>query len=210
MVEPARAPPPSPGAVTLVRHGEPALSRRVRLTAREYRDWWATYEAGGLKVGQAPPCELVAAAARAGALVCSTRRRAVESADAIAPGGPWEVDPLFVEAPLPPPPLPTWIRLPPRWWGVISRIRWWLFAQEAGEESFAEASERARVAAGRLIARAAGGDEVLVMAHGFFNLMVGRALEARGWRRTRNEGFRYWSARRFEPGGAGADSSAPS
>ncbi len=43
------------GAIMLARHGEPALSRKVRLTAREYRDWWVLYEAGGIIPGQTPP-----------------------------------------------------------------------------------------------------------------------------------------------------------
>jgi broad specificity phosphatase PhoE len=89
--------------------------------------------------------------------------------------------------------------LPPRWWGVIARIWWWLFDHNEGQESRREAERRADLAAGRLEAEAARGATVMVVAHGFFNLMIGRALEARGWRRTLDQGFRYWCARRFEP-----------
>jgi broad specificity phosphatase PhoE len=187
------------GAVTLVRHGEPALSRRVRLSAAGYRDWWARYELGGLKAGQTPPCTLLEAAATADVLIASTRRRATESATAISAGRAFAEDPIFIEAPLPPPSLPEWLKLPPRWWGVISRICWWLLGHTEGQESYAEAKLRAGRAADALIARSVLGEEVLVVAHGFFNLMVGRELEARGWRRARDEGFQYWSARRFEP-----------
>jgi broad specificity phosphatase PhoE len=186
------------GAITLVRHGEPALSRKVRLSAAGYRDWWARYEQGGLKAGQSPPGPLVEAAAKADVLIVSTRRRALESARAIVGGRLFAEDPVFIEAPLPPPPLPEWLKLPPRWWGVISRICWWLLGHSEGQESYAEAKLRADRAADALIAKSARGEEVLVVAHGFFNLMVGRALEARGWRRARDEGFQYWSARRFE------------
>jgi len=49
-----------PGAITLTRHGEPALSRKCLITARQYGDWWAKYEIGGLLAGQTPPPELVA------------------------------------------------------------------------------------------------------------------------------------------------------
>ncbi|HEY0052479.1 MAG TPA: histidine phosphatase family protein, partial [Caulobacteraceae bacterium] len=44
-----------PGPIMLVRHGEPALSRRCMLSARQYREWWNTYEEGGLLDGQTPP-----------------------------------------------------------------------------------------------------------------------------------------------------------
>ncbi len=50
----------------------------------------------------------------------------------------------------------------------------------------------------RRIADAAAGRDVLVLAHGFFNAMIGRALRRRGWRCTRDEGYRYGCARRFE------------
>ena len=56
------------GSIVLARHGEPALSRKVRLTAREYRDWWALYEAGGIIAGQSPPEHLKTAADQAAGL----------------------------------------------------------------------------------------------------------------------------------------------
>jgi hypothetical protein len=52
--------------------------------------------------------------------------------------------------------------------------------------------------AAQLIDQASGGKEVLVLAHGFFNLMIARVLKRRGWRLTENGGFKYWGARRFE------------
>lgn len=192
-----------PGAVILVRHGEPALSRKIRLSARGYRDWWARYEEGGLKAGQTPPRGLIETAAKADALFASTRRRAVETAEAIVGARDFTRAPIYIEAPLPPPPLPEWLKLPPRWWGFISRIAWWLFAHTEGQESFAEAEDRARRAAQDLMALAGRGQTVLVIAHGFFNLMIGRALQAEGWRLTEDQGFRYWSARRFEPAADG-------
>ncbi|MBV8682597.1 MAG: histidine phosphatase family protein [Caulobacteraceae bacterium] len=187
------------GVVTLVRHGEPALSRKMRLSSAGYRQWWATYEDGGLKPGQSPPPELIRMASAADTVFCSTRPRAIESARAITAGGEFQPDIIFVEAPLPPPPLPDWIRLPPRWWGVIARVCWWLLNQHQGQETRSEAQARARAAADRLAERSARGERVLVIAHGYFNLMIGSVLERRGWRRTLDQGFRYWCARRFEP-----------
>ena len=82
---------------------------------------------------------------------------------------------------------------------MIARICWWLFDHHDGQESRHEAQARARAAAERLAERSARGETVLVIAHGYFNLMIGSALERRGWRRTLDQGFRYWCARRFEP-----------
>lgn len=187
----------SGGAIVLVRHGEPALSRRVRLDSAGYRAWWARYELGGLLEGQTPPEALKAAAREAHLLYCSTRPRAIETARAVVGDRAVTHDAQFVEAPLPPPPLPSWIRFKPRTWGVIARLWWWTFDQP-GEETKAQAKARARTAAQRLAEQASGGRQVMVLAHGFFNLMIGKELERMGWRCVRDQGFNYWSARRFE------------
>jgi broad specificity phosphatase PhoE len=188
----------SPGAVILARHGEPALSRKRLLSADEYREWWADYEMGGLLDGQSPPEALQLAAERAGFILASTRLRSVETARAIAAGRAFAEDALFIEAPLPPPHWPRWLKLSPRIWGAVSRAWWWLFDHHDQQESRAEAKARADEAARQLIDLAAGGQDVLVVAHGWFNHMVGTALTRRGWRCTQDGGFRYWAARRFE------------
>ncbi|MBX7250299.1 MAG: histidine phosphatase family protein [Caulobacteraceae bacterium] len=187
-----------PGSITLTRHGEPALSRKILLTAQGYREWWARYELGGLLEGQVPPPCLVEHAAQVGAIYCSTRQRARETAAALDPDGRAVPDDVFIEAPLPPPNAPDWFRLSPRWWGVVARAWWWFFDHNEGQETKAEAEVRAARAADKLEAEAAQGRDVLVLAHGFFNGMVGVELARRGWRCTRDKGFKYWSARRFE------------
>ncbi|OGN51153.1 MAG: histidine phosphatase family protein [Caulobacterales bacterium RIFOXYB1_FULL_67_16] len=187
-----------PGAIILTRHGEPALSRKCMITARQYGDWWAKYEVGGLLAGQTPPPELVAAAQGAGAIYASTRQRAQETAAAVAAGREVVSDVLFIEAPLPPPPIPDWIKLSPKWWGVVSRFWWHAFDHHGGQETRAEAEIRAEQAARKLIARAENGQDVLVFAHGYFNHMVGARLKADGWKLVHNQGFKYWSQRRYE------------
>ncbi|MGI9170008.1 MAG: histidine phosphatase family protein, partial [Caulobacteraceae bacterium] len=131
--------PTRPGAVILARHGEPALSRRVRLSSAGYRAWWEAYEQGGIRADQAIPSGLKATAREAGDLICSTRLRSVETARALACGRPFAEDPLFVEAPLPPPWLPGWIRFSPRVWGFVARFWWWFFNHHQGEETRREA-----------------------------------------------------------------------
>ena len=189
---------PAFGAIILARHGEPALSRKCLITSDEYRDWWGRYEVGGLRAGQTPPQTLLSAAEGAGAIYASSRRRAQETAQAVARDREVLVDALFIEAPLPPPHFPAWIRLSPRYWGVISRFWWHVFNHHEGQETRAEAEVRADQAARVLIARASEGHDVLVLAHGYFNHMVGQRLKAHGWRLAHNQGFKYWSQRRYE------------
>lgn len=193
----AAATPQSPGSITLARHGEPALSRRIRLDSAGYRRWWAAYEEGGILAGQTPPDGLMTLAREADVIFASTRRRAIETAEAVLAGKHFVRDPLFVEAPLPPPRLPRFLSFGPRTWGVLARTSWWLGGHGV-EESRAAAQGRAREAADRLVRAAETEGRVLLLAHGYFNLMVGRELRKRGWRLVENRGFKYWSLRRFE------------
>jgi broad specificity phosphatase PhoE len=195
---PATVPAARPGSITLARHGEPALSRKCLLTSDQYRDWWAKYELGGLLEGQTPPADLLATAQGAGVIFASTRPRAQETANAISAGREVVSDVLFIEAPLPPPHFPSWFRLPPKYWGAVARFWWHAFDHHDGQETRRQAEARAERAAQTLIARAEAGEDVLVLAHGYFNHMVGRRLKADGWSLVHNQGFRYWSQRRYE------------
>ncbi len=186
------------GAIILARHGEPALSRKVRLSAAEYREFWASYELLGLLPGQTPPKALREFVDSCGTLVSSTRLRSIESAQALAGARAFDRHDMLIEAPLPPPRLPSWIRLSPALWGFLARVWWWFFNHHEGQETRSEAEARADQAAGLLIGLAASGEDVVVLAHGFFNFMIGRSLRKLGWKLVKSEGYKYWSMRRFE------------
>jgi hypothetical protein len=196
--DPPKSGAPPKGVITLARHGEPALSRRVKLSATEYREFWARYEIMGLLPGQTPPPGLSGYVDRCDVLISSTRLRAIESAQLVGRGRDFTPDVLLVEAPLPPPNWPNWIRLSPRLWGFFARFWWWFFNHHEGQETRAQAEGRADRAAARLDELARSGQNVVVLAHGFFNMMITRSLRRLGWRQTVREGYKYWSTRRFE------------
>lgn len=183
-----------PGWIVIVRHGEPDLDRSVRITWREYVDWWGRYDQAGLKPGQTPPAELCALLREVDQLYASTLPRAIETAAAIAPGRQADQDPVFVEAPLPPPRL--WGKRKPRRWGVYARISWWLgFSQ--GMESRKEAEQRAEAGAATLAAQALRGRNVAVAAHGWFNRMMRPVLLSWGWKCVYDGGDGYWAWRKY-------------
>jgi broad specificity phosphatase PhoE len=186
------------GTIILARHGEPDLSRKARMSAAEYVAWWAIYEETGLMPGQIAPTALIAHADRAGAVYSSTRRRAIETARFVAGDRQVEAHVDLIEAPLPPPHWPGWIRFRPPIWGVIARFWWWWFNHHDGQETRVQAQARADTMAERLIAHAERGENVLVIAHGFFNTMVRMALQRRGWKLVENQGWKYWSFSRLE------------
>ena len=187
-----------PGSITITRHGEPALSRKVSLTAAGYSEFWAKYEVGGLVVGQSAPAHLAAHAVEADVIWVSTRRRALESARILVGERATIEDVRLIEAPLPPPPFPGFVRMSPKYWGFFARFWWWWFNHHAGQETRAEATARARSVVAEIAAEAQAGKNVLVVAHGFFNAMLGLELARLGWRKVWGRGWKYWSTRRFE------------
>jgi broad specificity phosphatase PhoE len=192
------APAARPGAITLARHGRPHADRTVRLDGAGYRHWWAAYDTVGLHPGDdTPPRDIVEAAQRANVLLASGLPRAVATAQAVAPGRPVGIETLFVEAPLPLPPLPRLLQFKPPTWGVLARIIWWL-GYSAGQESRAEATDRAERAADLLVEIASAGDGVMVFAHGWFNRMLRPALGRRFYDCVQDGGDSYWSFRTYE------------
>jgi broad specificity phosphatase PhoE len=184
------------GRIIVVRHGKPSLDREAgpRLDWRAYRDWWAQYEACSLADGQNAPEDLKKLAQNA-IVFASMRPRAQQTA-AMITGAQATYDPIFNEAPLPP---PQWDshRYLPKNWNKLARLAW-LMGHHGGEETASATRQRASAAADRLIEAASGGRDVVLAAHGWFNRMLIRPLAKRGWKLVRNGGDSYWSYRVFE------------
>ena len=150
--------------------------------------------------GQTPPHCLDRYVSEARYIFSSTLRRAMETAQAVCNGRSFQPLELLVEAPLPPPHLPTWIKLSPKsWgWGTVSRLWWWYSDRHDAEETRAMAEKRAKEAADFLVLKAREGGDVLVLAHGYFNLMISLELKKMGFIKTVEQGFKYWGCRRYE------------
>lgn len=186
------------GRIIVVRHGRPSLDREAgpRLDWRAYRDWWAKYEDCSLAEGQGAPDDLKKAAQGDPIFLSSMRPRAMETARLIAAGRPVRHDPVFNEAPLPP---PQWDshRYLPKNWNKLARLAW-LMGHHGGEEPSHETKRRAGRAADVLMQEASGGRDVVLAAHGWFNRMLRPHLLRRGWKCVRDGGDSYWSFRVYE------------
>ncbi|MEZ5996562.1 MAG: histidine phosphatase family protein [Hyphomonadaceae bacterium] len=183
------------GTIVIARHGQPHADRTVRIDHRGYREWWAGYDLAGLHPDERPPERLVQLAEASDVIYASTLQRAIHTAQMVAGGREIVTDPVFVEAPLPPPPL--WGKRRPGHWGVLARVAWWFGRHEQGE-SRREAEVRAEAAVATLTAQALRGQNVLLCAHGWFNRMMRPVLRAQGWREVEDGGDSYWSFRRYE------------
>ena len=185
-----------PLRIILVRHGRPAISTQLRTSHRGFRDYIDAYEAAGLDPNSVPPDELQDLVGELTAIYTSGRPRSLDSARALAPNAELIADPLFVEAPLASPRIPL-LRMSVPKWAVMSRILW-----HAGYhpeiENYRRAKQRASQAAEILVGRAIEDGTTALVAHGYFNAIIGRELRRRGFRRTGSHRVQFWNAVIYE------------
>lgn len=184
--------------IVVARHGRPALDRHIWINSEEYVTWWAAYDAGGLAAGQRAPNGLIEALRSCKVIVSSSLLRARETAALAAPQRDVLIEPQFVEAPLPPPRLPDFIKFRPRFWGVVARATWY-FGLSRDQETRQQAEVRADAGADWLIQTAQANGSVGLLAHGWFNRMLRQCLEAKGWECIYDGHDSHWSHRIYRP-----------
>jgi broad specificity phosphatase PhoE len=192
--QPSKAAPP--GRIIVVRHGRPEVIPKEGppMSWRDYKAWWDKYELSSLKEGQICPEALLKQVGDDAILLSSARPRAIQTAGHLGRGRDVKHDPMFNEAPLPPPRVIGQMR--PKNWNKIARLLWML-GHTGGEEHVRDAKRRAARAAEELIrtAEQSGGRDVVLAAHGWFNRMLRPHLKKRGWANVHDGGDKYWSFR---------------
>ena len=186
-----------PTRVILVRHGKPAIATDARTSHHGFRHYIDAYQDAGLDPKSAPPEELLDLVKGLNAVFTSGLPRSNDSARTLLPEAEIIADPLFTEAPLAAPRIPL-LKMKVPVWAVMARIMW-----HAGYhpeiEDYRRAKARASKAAEILLARADANDGVAVLvAHGYFNAMIGRVLKKRGFLRTGSHRVRFWNAVVYE------------
>jgi len=189
-----------PGRIIVVRHGRPAVIPKEGppMGWRDYKDWWARYELSSLKEGQSCPEALLKQIGDDAIILSSARPRAIQTAGHLGRGREVKHDPLFNEAPLPPPRMRGTMR--PKNWNKIARLLWML-GHSGGEEHVRDAKRRAAKAASVLVETAGEGRDVVLAAHGWFNRMLRPELKKRGWANVHDGGDKYWSYRIYQKKG---------
>jgi broad specificity phosphatase PhoE len=182
--------------IILIRHGQPAIALKPRTGHTGFADYIDAYEAAGLDPASLPPEELRDLVRELDAVFTSDRPRSTESARVLAPHAELLVDPLFAEAPLASPRIPL-ISLTVPTWAVVARILWHA-GYTPGIEGYRKARHRAAQAADILVAHARQSGAAALVAHGYFNAMIGRSLHRRGFSRTGSHRVRYWNAVIYE------------
>src|ERR1700733_5525035 len=181
-----------PMRIILVRHGRPAIPTSPRTSHHGFRVYIDDYEQAGLDPESVPPDELQDLVGELTAVFTSGRKRSDDSAKALAPNAELIADPLFDEAPLASPRIPILKMKVPKW-AVVARILW-----HAGYhpeiENYRRAKHRAAQAADILMHRARAEGVAALVAHGYFNFLIGRELRHRGFQKSGSHRARFWNA----------------
>jgi hypothetical protein len=183
--------------IVLIRHGKPNVAKGRWITHKKFQDYIVEYEAAGLHPDSPPPDWLVELVRQARRVYASDRPRARESAQAVAPHAVVSQSSLFMEAQLKSPKLPL-VRMKPPAWAVIARLAWHA-GHHGGIEDYRDAKDRADKAVDMLAETAQEDGIAVLVAHGYFNAIVGRTLRKRGWRRYGGRHrAKFWNAVVYE------------
>jgi broad specificity phosphatase PhoE len=185
-----------PLKIILIRHGQPAIPVAPRTSHAEFRSYIDHYEDAGLDPASAPPGHLPDLVRELEAVFTSGKKRADESARVLAPNAELIVDPLFAESPLASPRIPL-LKMRVTKWAVVSRLMWYAgFSPKI--EGYRKSKRRAAKAAEILIGRARKDGQTALIAHGYFNYLIGIELRRRGFQQTGTHKARYWNDVTYE------------
>lgn len=181
----------------IIRHGPSAHTRTTGfIDADGMNQWRDDEDAVGIMQASVPPPDLAERVAAAGLVMASDLRRAVESAERLAPGREIHVSPLFRECRSI---TPRW--LPFRWplpvWLVGTGLEWMVRILR-GTEASPEERERAREASRWLTTIAPEHEVIAVVCHGMFRRLLAKELLRDGWSEVpARRSYRNWSAWEF-------------
>ena len=178
--------------IVLVRHGPSAhVDEGGPVDRAGMLEWRDSYDAAGIRADARPPIALCDLVAKATHLISSDLLRAVESAERLAPRRKIQMSELLREAPLAIPSWPT--RLPLLGWGVLIHLAW-QYRIVRGTDPPEVDRARAAAAAEWLADLVSDGSTAVVVTHGVFRRLLAKDFVSRGWKATRQGGYRHWSA----------------
>jgi broad specificity phosphatase PhoE len=182
--------------IVLVRHGPSAHVHTLgAIDHSGVKKWLDSYDTAGIQAASEPPAALVKIAADAAHIIASDLRRAIESAERLAPRRLVRVSELLRETPLSIPRLPN--RLPLGAWDTLMHLNWF-YRIVRGTDTAEPDRARAAIAAEWLAGIVGDSSTALVVTHGVFRRQLAQQLMLCGWANSgRQGGYRNWSAWHF-------------
>lgn len=179
--------------ISLIRHGKSLLTENEKLTCLDFKKWVEKYDSYGVFEEQIYPPETIGKITNAKMVVSSDLRRSIESAKLLNNQIKIIPNPLFREKELPTFSKKLWnIKMRPNQWAVILTLLWICgFTNDC--ESYKFAKLRAKKASQQLIEYAEKYHSVVLVGHGFFNMLIAKELRKKGWKGKRKSGVKHWS-----------------
>ena len=179
--------------ISLIRHGKSQLTENDRIPFAEFKKWVQKYDFNGVFEESIYPTVTLEKVAAAKVVVTSDLKRSVVSVRLLNPETKIILDPIFRETELPVNPTILFkMKLKPNTWAVILRLLW--FSGYSNKcESLSEAKLRAKKAAQQLIDYANEYKSIVLVGHGFFNMLIAKQLKKSGWKGKRKVGSKHWN-----------------
>ncbi|MBS4218252.1 phosphoglycerate mutase family protein [Bacillus sp. FJAT-49711] len=180
--------------ISLVRHGKSQWSDNKLITSREFKNWVQNYDNSGVFEEKSYPLETLEKIAAAKLVMTSDLTRSVESAKLLNSNIQMISNPLFRETELPIPFRKLGrLKVKASTWAIVLRCLWFS-GYSNGCESLTEAKKRAEQAAILLVKCAKEYENVVLVGHGFFNMLIAKELKKLGWTGARRTSSKHWAA----------------
>lgn len=180
--------------ITLIRHGKSLWAENKPITCQKFKVWVEKYDCHGVFEEESYPSETLEKIGTANIVFTSDLKRAIESAKFLNPNIQPISDSLFRETELPIPLSKLWgLKLYSSIWTVILRCLWFC-GYSNGCESLKDAKRRAEKASKFLAKYANEHKYVVLVGHGFFNMLIGRELKEMGWNGNKKTSSTHWNS----------------
>lgn len=178
--------------ISLIRHGKSKLVKNDKMTCKEFNYWVDEYDNTGVFKMDDYPSETIEKIAKANIVITSDLKRSIDSASLLHPNLKFITDPDFRETELPIPQSTIWrFKISPNSWAVILRCLWFM-GYSSGCESLRDAKIRAERATNLLVEHARKYTYVVLVGHGFFNMLVAKELQTMGFAGKRKTNSKHW------------------
>lgn len=179
--------------ISLIRHGKSKCTKTNRISCEEFRDWVEKYDYSGVFEEDSYPTVTLKKIATANIVIASDLKRSVDSANLLNPNRKAISDTLYRETELPIPLTNLWgLKLNSHIWAVILRCLWFS-GYSRGCESLSNAKDRAKKASEFLVKYAQEHRLVVLVGHGFFNMLISKELQKTGWKGKKKTSSKHWS-----------------
>lgn len=178
--------------ISLIRHGKSELIENDFISCLEFQQWVEKYDNYGVKEEMTFPTETKEKVENAKLIVTSDLKRSIKSARLLNTEVKMISDPLYRETELPILSINLFnLKLRPHIWAVILRLLW-INGYSNDCESLSKAKHRAKKASQQLIDFATEYKSIVLVGHGFFNLLISKELQKSGWKGNRNTSSKHW------------------